>query len=107
MPCKTALEDFFDRHAENYLTVACSREIDEESSHISFNINYQRCYIQEFLQDFNVGEWTENSEGLYILVCGNKNALGSTVLQSLNLGSAGDVEQLKASGRILMELWNE
>lgn len=88
---KNELEAFFadpSRSDRCQLTVACSRNIEEAVSHESANIVYQRGYIQDCLKEINLQEWTGGStEGLYVLVCGNKNALGKTTIQSLNYGS--------------------
>ena len=87
---KNELEAFFAdpaRAERCQLTVACSRNIEESARHESANIVYQSGYVQDCLKEIDLQEWTQGStEGLYVLVCGNKNALGKTVIQSLNLG---------------------
>ena len=53
-----------------------------------------------------MGEWAQEQEGLYILICGNRNALGSSAMEAINL-EPERVQQMRASNKILMELWNE
>jgi len=45
-------------------------------------------------------------EKLYVMACGNKNALGKSALEALCL-SEDKLQWLRDSNRLLMELWNE
>ena len=43
---------------------------------------------------------------LYVMGCGNKNALGKSAVEALCLNE-DQLQDLKDSNRLLMELWNE
>jgi hypothetical protein len=40
------------------------------------------------------------------MICGNKNALGKEVFDSINL-SKSEIDFMRQEGRLQMELWNE
>ena len=46
------------------------------------------------------------------MICGNKSSLGNSVMQSLELEgehivTKDEIDSIKKSGRMLLELWNE
>lgn len=71
-----------DSTIDRKLIVACSREIQDECCHASKRIEYRRGYVQDCMRDFDLQEWTQGNgtEGLYILICGNKSALGNSAI---------------------------
>ena len=81
---KEFLESFFYNRDGSQLIVACSREIDHGKCHESDKITYKRGYVQDCLKELDFGEQAA-ADDLSILICGNKKALGSSVIESIDL----------------------
>jgi len=63
--------------------------------------------LKEYCQQQQGGDMLgAEKEKLYVMACGNKNALGKSALEALCL-SEDKLQWLRDSNRLLMELWNE
>ncbi|TNV80606.1 hypothetical protein FGO68_gene3840 [Halteria grandinella] len=86
------------------LGVACSREL------IGQEENMIKGYVQEYVSKMadQVREQVREGNGV-IMVCGNKNTLGKSVMSVLSdvVLSSDEVDKLKRENRLILELWNE
>lgn len=102
---KTLIEDFFSKRIDKHeLVVACSRDLQADHSSPASNIKYERGYVQDCISKLDTTKFDISST--YVLICGNKNALGASVLRALPFEQS-QVQEMRDSGKVLMELWNE
>eukprot|EP00353_Schmidingerella_taraikaensis_P015871 CAMPEP_0185619424 /NCGR_PEP_ID=MMETSP0436-20130131/50567_1 /TAXON_ID=626734 ORGANISM="Favella taraikaensis, Strain Fe Narragansett Bay" /NCGR_SAMPLE_ID=MMETSP0436 /ASSEMBLY_ACC=CAM_ASM_000390 /LENGTH=106 /DNA_ID=CAMNT_0028258873 /DNA_START=405 /DNA_END=722 /DNA_ORIENTATION=+ len=94
MMFKDKIETFFGSEqdqAQRKLIVACSRDIDESQKSENASISYERGYVQDSLRKFDLPGWNGGDQndpsGLYVMICGNKNALGASALSALQIGN--------------------
>ncbi|CDW81838.1 UNKNOWN [Stylonychia lemnae] len=95
------------------LYLASSQSLSEET----YNglVIKRKGHVQSFFEDQSVRDRIKNylleKEG-YLMICGNKSTLGQSVIKGLNekfdeLFSHSQLDKLKQSGNLLLELWDD
>ena len=105
------LTKFFEKsnqEAGSTLTLACSRSIknhDKKSGIIKTN-GYVTKAVENIPQEQGSNILGSSPNRLFLMICGNKKALGKPVIEALKL-TEDQLNFLKDQNRLLSELWNE